>query len=198
MSREVSGGGLAHLGHTPSTSGFSPSRRDSGALSSANVRRRTARRSCHWGSAGHDWHTCRPGRHRSVTPSASWEWRVCSWGMIGSAGKQTAPGGHGLRNRPVCGPAAKIFTEHGLRQSVRPLAARTKDPRTGGAAPGSAIGMVDSTKVTGHVADERRPRVVAATSGIGPSRSLRGRRPAAFHHQRLCPTMTVPFVATVA
>jgi hypothetical protein len=47
-----------------------------------------------------------------------------------------------LRNRPVCGPAAKIFTEHGLRQSVRPLAARTKDTRTGGAAPGSAIGMV--------------------------------------------------------
>ena len=40
MSREVSGGGLAHPGHTPSTSGSRPSRGVSRALSSANVRNR--------------------------------------------------------------------------------------------------------------------------------------------------------------
>ena len=37
-SREVSGGGLAHQGHTPSTSGSRPSRGVYRALSSANVR----------------------------------------------------------------------------------------------------------------------------------------------------------------
>jgi hypothetical protein len=52
--------------HTPSTCGFSPSICASRALSSANVRRRTAGRSCHWGSAGHEVHTCQAG-----TPSVS-------------------------------------------------------------------------------------------------------------------------------
>jgi len=54
MSRRVSGGGLAHLGHTPSTSGFSPSRCVSRALSSANVRSRSVRRFVQRGNAGHD------------------------------------------------------------------------------------------------------------------------------------------------
>jgi len=40
MLREVSGGGLAHPGYTPSTSGSRPSRGVSRALSSANVRNR--------------------------------------------------------------------------------------------------------------------------------------------------------------
>jgi hypothetical protein len=40
MSREVSGGGLAHQGHTPSTSGSRASRCVFRALSSANVRNR--------------------------------------------------------------------------------------------------------------------------------------------------------------
>jgi hypothetical protein len=82
----VSGGGLAHLGHTPSTSGLSPSTGDSRALSSANVRMRAAD-VVPWGSAGHDSDTCQPGRHGSVTPSASWDvgsapsWAIRSCGQ---------------------------------------------------------------------------------------------------------------------
>src|SRR5450759_1919129 len=61
MSREVSGGGLAHQGHTPSTSGSGPDRCVRRALSSANVRSRRGRCFGHWGSARHDLHTYRPG-----------------------------------------------------------------------------------------------------------------------------------------
>ena len=57
---QVSGGGLAHPGHTPSTSGSRPDRCLRRALSSANIRNRRGRWFGQWGSARHDLETFAP------------------------------------------------------------------------------------------------------------------------------------------
>ena len=56
ISRQVSGGGLAHQGHTPSTSGSLPSLSVSRSVSSANVRSSRVRR-----GVGHDSQARLPG-----------------------------------------------------------------------------------------------------------------------------------------
>src|ERR1035437_2182925 len=80
MLREVSGGGLAHQGHTPSTSGSRPSWSGSRALSSANARSSRVRR-----GAGHDLHTHPTGRSSAFPDSLCYRRRTAAvWGSPGT------------------------------------------------------------------------------------------------------------------
>jgi hypothetical protein len=68
---EVSGGGLAHQGHTPWTSGSRPERCVRRALSSANVPSRRVRRLWAMGrDAGHDGPPWKTGHHGPVESAA--------------------------------------------------------------------------------------------------------------------------------